>query len=723
MFFKENHTVLGRKFPERIARIDEIATNLWWCWHNGSRELFRVLDRSLWRLSDHNPVKLLAEISDDKLEKAARDADFLTVYDAAIADFDREMPATNTWFANRQSDRLNGPVAFFSPEFALHSSLPIYAGGLGILAGDICKEANDIGLPLVGLGFMYPQGYFRQHISADGWQEETYHQITFDEAPISPCPHINGRPPEIEVPMADRTLRAKAWQVELGRIKLYLLDSNVEGNTPSDRLLSARLYTADREQRIQQEILLGIGGVRMLRTLGIEPSVWHANEGHTGFMMLERVREQVAKGIPFPEAVRNIQVNTVFTTHTPVPAGNDIFPDQLIDKYFWNYWGSLGIDRNTFIRLGSFDGSLQQGFNMTVLSLKMSDHRAAVSKIHGEVTRSMWHGIWPDRAEKDVPIVHVTNGIHAPTWIAPEMLALYKKYLGRDIFEKYDVQGLREAVMSIPDKDIWDIRQFLRQKLIHFVLERAQERWAKDKATADQIVAMGSLLDSATLTIGFVRRFAEYKRPALIFQDIERLKRIISDPWQPVQIIFAGKSHPADFPSKYLIHQVYELAKDRGFQGRIAFIEDYDMHVAHYLVQGVDVWLNNPRRRQEASGTSGMKAALNGVPHMSVRDGWWVEGYNGRNGWAIGDGVNITTAEQEDAVDAGSIYQLLENQVVPAFYDRDRQNIPHGWLNIAKEAIASIIPYFCTRRMLIEYVEQMYLPSVRMSSDKSSVGL
>jgi glycogen phosphorylase len=714
--------LVNRKLPERIARLDEIAVNLWWSWHDESRELFRVLDRSLWRLGDHNPVKLLVEISDDKLEKAARDTDFLNQYDSVMANFDKEMPSSHTWFANQNGNLLNGPVAFFSPEFALHSSLPIYAGGLGILAGDICKEANDIGLPLVGLGFMYPQGYFRQHISAEGWQEETYHQITFDETPISPCTLNDGRALEIEVAMADRILRAKAWQVKLGRIKLYLLDSNVEGNSPADRLLSARLYTADREQRIQQEILLGIGGVRMLRALNIEPAVWHANEGHTAFMTLERVREEIAKGSSFSEAVNKIKANTIFTTHTPVPAGNDVFPDQLVDKYFWNYWGSLGIDRDTFMRLGSFDGAFQQGFNMTVLSLKMADHRTAVSKIHGEVTRAMWHGLWPDRAEKDVPITHITNGVHAPTWIAPEMLELYYKYLGRDIFEKYDLHDLREAITSIPDKDIWDIRQFLRQKLIHFILERAQERWAKDKATADQIVAMGSLLDSASLTIGFVRRFAEYKRPALIFRDIERLKRLVGDPWKPVQIIFAGKSHPADFASKYLIHQVYTLAKDRGFQGRIAFIEDYDMHVAHYLIQGVDVWLNNPRRRQEASGTSGMKAALNGVPHLSVRDGWWDEGYNGRNGWAIGENINITGPDQEDVVDAESIYQLLETRVIPAFYDRDRQNIPHNWLSIAKEAIASVLPAFCTRRMLIEYIDKMYLPASLASGKKPQAG-
>ena len=697
--------------PERIRRLEELATNLWWSWHEGARELFRMLDHALWRLSEHNPVKVLHDVSPEKLAAAAEDPGFVSLYDAVMSAFDREMPASHGSLELPKPGALSGPVAFFSPEFALHGSLPIYAGGLGVLAGDMCKEANDLGLPFIGLGFMYPLGYFYQHISADGWQEETYRQLNFQESPIIPCAWPAGCGPVIEVPMGDHSLYAGVWQVHLGRVRLYLLDSNVDMNSPADRQLSARLYTADREQRIQQEILLGIGGVRMLRALGIVPAVWHANEGHTGFMMLERVREKVAGGQPFAEAVRAVQANTVFTTHTPVPAGNDVFPFELVDKYFHSYWESLAIDRNSFMRVASYDGSPDQGFNMTILSLKLSNYRTGVSKVHGEVARSMWHGLWPVSREEDVPITHVTNGIHAPTWTAPEMCNLFQKYLARDIMDMYDIPSLYEKVMAIPDEELWAARRELKQKLVHYVLERAQERWAKNSATADQVLAMGALLDTDALTIGFVRRFAAYKRPALIFRDIERLKRIISDPLRPVQIVFAGKSHPADFPSKYLIHQVYSLAKDRGFQGRIAFVEDYDMHVAHYLVQGVDVWLNNPRRRQEASGTSGMKAAFNGVPHLSVLDGWWLEGWNRRNGWAIGENVRTTDPEQEDAEDAESIYQILEKQVVPLYYDRDRQNIPHGWLKVSKETIASILPFFSTRRMLKDYIDRMYLPA------------
>jgi starch phosphorylase len=667
----------------------------------------------LWRGSGHNPVKQLLEISPDKLEAAAKDPTFLSLYDSVMKAFDADVSVAGSWFATTYPGRLSGPVAFFSAEFAIHNSLPIYAGGLGILAGDICKEANDLGLPLVGLGFMYPQGYFQQRISAEGWQEEIYRQLDFKEAPINPCPWPEGCGPLIQVQLANRTLYINAWQVRLGRVKLYLLDSNIEENSPSDRQLSARLYTADHEQRIQQEVILGIGGVRLLRALGIEPSVWHANEGHTAFMILERVREEVQQGASFAEAVRKVRANTVFTTHTPVPAGHDIFPVSLVEKYFQDYWEALGIDRETFIRLGQHEGSGSEAFNMTVLALKLADHRTAVSQLHGKVTRKMWQGLWPASTEEEVPITHITNGIHILTWIAPEMSRLFEEYLGGDISQRYDDPGLRQSVRDIPDNELWEIRLLLKRKLAHIILEHAQERWARGDANAQQVLAMGALLDSDALTIGFVRRFTEYKRPALIFHDIERLKRIIKDPWRPVQIVFAGKSHPADFASKFLLHQVYSLATGRDFQGRIAFVEDYDMHMARYLVQGVDVWLNTPRRLQEACGTSGMKASANGVLHLSVRDGWWNEGYNGANGWAIGDTAQITDPEEEDRSDAESLYQILETKVVPLYYDRDRSGVPRGWMHLVKEAISSIVPYFSTRRMLKEYIERMYLPATQ----------
>ena len=707
---------LEGKLPERIARLEELANNLWWSWHPQARDLFRALDYPLWHLDGHNPVRQLREISTDKLTSAAVDPTFLNLYDSVMAAFDAEMSDKDSWFAIKYPDVLNNPVAYFSMEFAIHNSLPIYAGGLGVLAGDVCKEASDLGLPLVGVGFMYPQGYFHQHISAEGWQEEVYEKLDFNEAPINPInpvPHSNWCSPLIQIELGDRPLYIGAWQVRLGRVNIYLLCCNVEGNIPQDRQLCARLYTADQEQRIQQETALGIGGVRALRALGINPSVWHSNEGHSAFMMLERVREEVEKGAAFTEALQKVQATTVFTTHTPVAAGHDVFPITLVEKYLRNYWESLGISRETFLDLGRQDATSDQTFNMTVLALKLADHRNAVGQLHGQVTRSMWHGLWPEVKEDQTPISYITNGIHVPTWIAPEMSRLYEKHLGQDVLKRYDDANLRELVLNIPDEELWEVRQILKRKLMGAMVERARQCSTERECTARQILSMGALIDPDVLTIGFVRRFTEYKRPDLIFHDIERFKRIVTDRWNPVQIIFAGKSHPADVPSKQLLQHVHTLATNHEFQGRIAFVEDYDMHMARYLTQGVDVWLNTPRRLREASGTSGMKASVNGVLHLSIRDGWWYEGYNGTNGWAIGDEVEGYNPIEEDRSDAESLYRLLEEEIVPLYYQRDRGGVPHGWMHMVKEAIASIIPLFCTRRMLKEYIEQMYIPAAR----------
>lgn len=704
------------KLPERIGRLEELANNLWWSWHPQARDLFRALDYSLWRLGGHNPVKQLREISSDKLAAAATDPTFLNLYDSVMSALDAEMSDKDSWFATKYPNVLDGPVAYFSMEFAIHNSLPIYAGGLGVLAGDMCKGACDLGLPLVGVGFMYPQGYFHQHISAEGWQEELYEQLDFDEAPIKPINPVarsNWCGPLIQIKLGDRPLNIGVWQVRLGRDNLYLLCCDVEGNMPQDRQLCARLYTADQEQRIQQEIVLGVGGLHALRALGIKPSVWHANEGHSAFMMLERVREEIEKGVTFAEALPKVRATTVFTTHTPVAAGHDIFPVSLVEKHLHSYWESLGISRETFLELGRQDSTSDQTFNMTVLALKMADHRNAVSQLHGKTTRRMWHGLWPEVKEDETPICYITNGIHVPTWVAPEMSHLYEKHLGQDVSKRYDDTDLRELVLNIPDEELWAVREILKRKLMGAMVERARQCSAGRECTARQVLAMGALLDPNVLTIGFVRRFAAYKRPELIFRDVERLKRIVTDRWHPVQIIFAGKSHPADLPSKQLLHHVYTLATDREFKGRIALVEDYDMHIAHYLVQGVDVWLNTPRRLYEASGTSGMKAAVNGVPHLSVRAGWWHEGYSGANGWVIGDEVEVYGPEEEDRADAAALYRLLEDEIVPLYYQRDRAGVPHGWVHMVKEAIGSIVPFFCARRMLKEYVEQMYIPAAR----------
>jgi starch phosphorylase len=699
--------------PERIARLEELANNLWWSWHPQARDLFRALDYPLWRLSGHNPVKQLRKISPNRLQEAASDPDFLTLYESVMSTFDADMSAQGMWCDTNCPYLRQNPIAYFSMEFAIHNSLPIYAGGLGIMAGDTCKEASDLGMPLVGVGLMYPQGYFHQHISSDGWQEEVYRQLDFDEAPINPVPSHQGHQFLIQVQLDNRAVSIGVWQVKMGCDIIYLLDTNVEENAPQDRQLSARLYIADRELRIGQEIILGIGGVRVLRALDIKPAIWHANEGHTAFMMLERIREEVEKGASFAEAAQQVKATTVFTTHTPILAGQDSFPVQLVERYFNGYWDTLGIKREAFLKLGQLDSTSDQAFNMTAFALRMADQRNGVSQLHGAVARRMWNVLWPEAGEQEVPISSVTNGIHVPTWIAPELGYLYEKYLGQDWVKRHDEASLWERVLDIPEDELWTVHQLLKRKLLGVMLERAQKRWAEGEVTSQQVIAMGALLNPEVLTIGFVRRFTEYKRPTLIFHDIERLKRIVRDRWRPVQIIFAGKSHPADFPSKYLLHQVYALTLDREFGGRIAFVEDYDMHMAHYLVQGVDLWLNNPRRLQEACGTSGMKASLNGVLNLSILDGWWHEGYNGANGWAIGDSLVRASSEEEDEEDADALYRLLEEKIVPLYYERNRKGVPHSWILMVKEAIRSIVPVFCTRRMLKSYVKGAYQVATR----------
>jgi starch phosphorylase len=702
--------------PKRIERLSELANNLWWSWHPRARELFRALDYALWRASGHNPVKQLVDITSERLSASSDDPLFLRLYDSVMSEFDEEMATSRKWFISNHPDSLDGPVAYFSMEFAVHNSLQTYAGGLGILAGDICKEASDLGVPLVGICFMYPNGYFHQHMCADGWQAEIDEHLIFDEAPINPVLTAQGSKLVVGIPLADRPLSVAVWEVRVGRTTVYLLDTDVEGNLEQDRQLASRLYAADRELRIAQEIVLGVAGVRVLRALGVRPSVWHANEGHTAFMMLERIREQVEAGMPFAEAARRVRASTVFTTHTPVPAGTEVFPVELVDKYLHGWWDSLGISRAEFLSLAKSSIHADPGFNMTSLGLRLSDHRNAVSRLHGQVARRMWAGLWPDGVEDNVPVTHVTNGIHVPTWLAPELGFLYNVYLGEDWLEKQDEAEVWGKVFDIPDHQLWDVRRFLKRKLITAMLGRAQRSWRNGDLTAEQLIMMGTLLDVEVLTIGFARRFAAYKRATLLFEDTERLERIVTNPWRPVQIVFAGKAHPADFEAKYLMQKVYSLAKDRRFQGRIAFVEDYDMHLAHYLTQGVDVWLNTPIPVAEACGTSGMKAALNGVPHLSVPGGWWYEGYNGRNGWVIADHPS-QSVQDRSAAEAMALYQLLEEKVIPLYYQRDRRGVSHEWVHLVKEAIRSIVPAFCARRMVKEYTAQMYLPAARTLRD------
>jgi starch phosphorylase len=699
--------------PDRIRRLTDLADNLWWSWHPPARNLFKVVNYPLWKSTRHNPVRILQLVSPQRLEALAHDPNFLDQYDRVMATFDTDLANGHLWFPG-QYPNLRRPLAYFSAEFGLHGSLPIYSGGLGVLSGDHCKEVSDLGLPFVGVGFIYPQGYFRQHIPPDGRQEAIYDTLNFDEVPILPVFDHSGNRLMVQVSLRGTAIYVQVWQVRAGRINIYLMDANVPQNAPWDRELSARLYGGDQETRIRQEMVLGLGGVRVLRALGIEPSAWHMNEGHSAFLVLERLREMVQAGRSLEQATEQVRNTTVFTTHTPVPAGHDAFPYHLMDEYFGRFWQEVGISREQFMGLGEYQGR----FNMTVLALRLAGRSNGVSQLHGQVSRRMWQSVWPDRPVEAVPIAAITNGVHVPSWISTTLKDLFADYLGQDWEERHDDPALWQRLDEIPDEVLWAAHQHLKGKLLSFVDARTRQRWREGQMGASQVLASGTLLDPETLTIGFARRFATYKRATLIFRDVRRLKRILHAERRPVQIVFAGKAHPADGGGKQLIQDVYQYAQDPEFGGRIAFLEDYDLHVAHFLVQGVDVWLNNPRRPNEASGTSGIKAAMNGVPNLSVLDGWWPESYHpageGRaaNGWAFGE-VQYDDWDTQDEIDSQALYRLLEEQVVPLYYDRDAANVPRGWVKVMKEAMRTSIAAFSMRRMIKEYVEQMYLPAMR----------
>ncbi len=701
------------KMPARLSRLPELAHNLWWSWTPEARALFRQLDKSLWRATQHNPVKMLHQMSDEQLEKASKDPAFYRQYNKVFMIYDEAMSQNSGWFVENYPELLDKPIAYFSFEFGIHNSLPIYSGGLGILSGDHAKEASDMGLPLVGVGFMYPQGYFRQYLPAHGWQESVYEQLDMDLAPITVEKNGDESTLIVGVQIGDHEVFVQVWRVQVGRVTLFLLDTDVEENNPWDRELSARLYAGDSEMRIRQEILLGIGGVRILRHMNIHPSVWHMNEGHSAFLLLECLREKMSEGSSFEEAIEAVKAQSVFTTHTPVPAGHDSFGLHMMENYLGYFWHQLGISRDQLLSLGEHQESWGIGFNMTVLALRLAGRMNGVSKLHGKVSRQMWQSVWSDRPADEIPIIHVTNGVHIPTWVSSEMSELYDKSLDADWRSNQQDGAMWRRIKDLPAEQLWTIHRGLKRKLIHHLRERTRNRWIAGSYDAVQILSSGRLLDPEALTIGFARRFATYKRATLLFKDMERLRQLLLDFHKPVQLIFAGKAHPADDGGKLLIQEIYNLAKNHQLGGRIAFVEDYDMHLARYITQGVDVWLNTPRRPHEASGTSGMKASINGVPNLSILDGWWVEGYNGANGWAIGDGQERENEDEQDWADVTSLYQILEDEVVPLYYDRDRDNIPRGWIDMMREAISSNAPAFSMRRMLIDYAEQLYVPAMR----------
>ena len=709
------HTRIPNNFdlPRRIKRLGELAYNLWWTWQPNAQRLFSRIDNDMWERLAHNPILLLRQLERSALNEVAQDSQYLSLYDKVFVEFDDYLANEGTWSARTHPELTSSPIAYFSMEFGLHETLPIYSGGLGVLAGDHMKEASDMGLPLVGVGLMYAEGYFFQRIGEDGWQEADNNPLRFGDMTVLPILDEEGKPMTVSVELPDRQVALRLWEIRVGRVPLFLMDSNVETNRPEDRMLTARLYWSDLDRRVMQEIVLGVGGVRALRALGYNPLVWHMNEGHAAFLILERARELVAEGVPFEEAIEKTRGQNVFTTHTPVPAGNDEFPLWLVDKYLAFLWPELGLDRDQFVDVARNKQSWGESFSMGVLALRHSEGRNAVSELHGHVARKMWHSLWQDREIEDVPITYVTNGVHTSTWMARRLGLLYDKYLGSDWRERLDDPETWAKLDKIPADELWAFRMHQKRKLSFRMQEWARTRWSKGGFHPVQVVASGALIDPYVLTIGFARRFATYKRASLILRDVERLLKIINRPNMPVQIIFAGKAHPADEPGKQLIQQIYRTVKKAETSGRMVFLEDYDMNIARYLVQGVDVWLNTPRRPMEASGTSGMKASLNGVLNFSVLDGWWREAYNGKNGWAIGEDKEPNESEIQDEADALSLYSTLENEIIPLYYDRNGEQLPMDWIEHIKNNLRTITPQFSTRRMVKEYVERLYIPAVK----------
>lgn len=695
--------------PPRINRLNELAYNVWWTWSRPARSLFERLHPVLWRVVEQNPVLFLHRLELDRLTAAAEDPEFLALYDDAVTAYDAMLKSdgTDTWIGTERPELLDKTVAYFSAEFGLHRALPIYSGGLGVLAGDFTKEASDMGIPMVGVSLLYRQGYLRQRIDHDGWQHDVPAHLDPRAEPTTRVLDADGNPLFVELQLSEGSpLRLAVWKVQVGRVPIYLLDSDVEGNPEWTREISQRLYGGDTEHRLRQEIVLGIGGVRVLRALGIAPAYWHANEGHAALHLLERVREYVAEGKSFAEAQELVRSATIFTTHTPVPAGHDIFPDEMIDRYFASYWPKLGLDRDAFLALGVHGE--EPGFNFTALSLRLAEFLNGVSEKHGEVSREMWHDMWPASKVADVPIIHITNGVHLRTWISAPMRDLYHRYLPRHWYSRQHQELAWETILNIPDNEFWTAHQGCKQALIDEITERSRRRYADGQFDAWQVLSSGPFQSANVLTLGFARRFATYKRATLLFRDMDRLAAILNNPDNPVQIVFAGKAHPADEGGKSLIRDIYLKARDPQIGGRIAFVEDYEMGLASLLVAGVDVWMNNPRFPLEASGTSGMKAGANGVPNCSILDGWWIEGWSegNTNGWGIAP--SPLEGDAQDEAEANAIYEVLEQQIVPTYYRREPNGLPHDWIKICKEAIRTVAPNFSARRMLIDYVDQLY---------------
>ena len=708
-----NRITVNPQLPKRINKLSEIANNLWWSWNTDFLKLFKEIDIDLWETVEKNPVKFLKLVSQENLEKAAQNNNFLKEYDKIADDFEAYMNSKNTWFNKNYPNNNNNLIAYFSAEYGLDEILPIYSGGLGILSGDHLKSASDLGLPFVAVGLLYKNGYFNQKINGYGDQQTEYKNIDLYNLPILPVKNEDDTDLKISVKLPKGNLYLKVWKINVGRVKLYLLDSDIEENVDEEyKKITLRLYGGDQEMRIQQEIVLGMAGVKLLKTLGLDPTVYHMNEGHSAFLILELIKDIIEEKEVSFDIARDIATSkTVFTTHTPVPAGNDIFPIDLVDKYFKNFWPKLGIEREEFLKLGMKPTKeLEPGFNMGILALKIAGEKNGVSKLHGAVSRELFGDVWPEIAAAESPITHVTNGIHTCSWLAPNIKKLYNKYLMPYWQDSMYLDSVWEKIDSIPDEKLWEVHMERKEKLIKFVKQNVTNRLRNSGVSYEEINEITSKLDPNALTIGFARRFATYKRATLIFRDLERITQILNDEKRPVQIIFAGKAHPADVEGQRLIKYIHEISMKPQFKGKIFLLENYNIAMARYLVTGVDVWLNNPRRPMEASGTSGQKASVNGVVNFSVLDGWWAEGYNSKNGWTIGTNAEYDSYEIQDNADSQSIYNTLESKIMPAYYEKDKNGISKKWMNYMKNSIISTGGKYSTSRMVVDYTNKLYMP-------------
>ncbi len=704
---------LDRFIAPAQERLWALARNLWWSWDQDASSLFRSLDPSRWRELNHNPVGLLAEIPLATLERRAKELGLHARINYAYRRQREYLAADRTWGARHAGILRPRPVAYFSAEFGLHVSVPEYSGGLGVLAGDHIKSASDLGIPLVGVGLLYGQGYFRQRLDRNGYQQEEYIETDVNQLPMEPAIGTNGQPVTVQIDTRSGSIRAKIWRMKVGRCDLYLLDSNVDGNAPEDRELTSRLYGGDGRTRIRQELLLGVGGFRALKALGITPGVLHLNEGHSGFAVLEAIRSRMQEeGLDFSQAVPRVSREVVFTTHTPVPAGHDRFGSDLIEEHLGPLRETMGLSHEKLMALGRVNphNNLEE-FCMTVLGLQLSRRANAVSALHGEVSRAMWTGLYPGKAEDEVPIGHITNGVHVPSWLSPQMFRLYDRHLGTGWHEHSGEAKIWEGIENVDDGELWETHLSLKARLLEFVRQRSVEQAERRNEPPEVLQSLARVLSPDALTIGFARRFATYKRADLILANIEMLATMVNDPKRPVQFVFAGKAHPRDDPGKRVLQRIAQLTRDPQFADRFVFVEDYDINVGRHLVQGVDVWLNNPRRPLEASGTSGQKVVLNGGLNLSVLDGWWAEAYDGLNGFAIGTGRTHSNMDAHDARDGADLYRVLREEVIPLYYQRDHDGLPRGWIKRMKRTIRTLGWRFNADRMVMDYTLKCYVPA------------